>query len=108
MVNVRLDIDAKGRATATITADRPETLALLRQDAPQLLTALNQAGISADPGSLNFAMREGGSGNPGGGKPDRDSAAARNGASSTEPLAPVADTQTANPTIGRRLYDIRA
>ncbi|MEI9983019.1 MAG: flagellar hook-length control protein FliK [Aliidongia sp.] len=56
-VEVKLDVDAKGKATASFVADRPETLALLRQDAHHLVKSLNDAGVSTDAGSLNFSLR---------------------------------------------------
>jgi len=57
-VDVKLDIDEKGKATATVTADRPETLQLLRQDAHHLIRSLNEAGISADSSTLSFSLKD--------------------------------------------------
>jgi flagellar hook-length control protein FliK len=56
-VDVKLEVDAKGRATATFVAERPETLALLRQDAHHLLKSLSEAGVNTDAGSLSFSLR---------------------------------------------------
>ena len=56
-VDVKLEVDDKGHATATFVADRPETLALLRQDANHLVKSLNEAGVSTDAGSLSFSLR---------------------------------------------------
>ena len=35
-IDVRMDVDSKGQVTSHVTVERPETLAMLRQDAPQL------------------------------------------------------------------------
>ena len=110
-VEVKLNVDAKGRATANFVADRPETLALLRQDAHHLVKSLNDAGVSTDAGSLNFSLRSNSGGSfaeaqerrSGSGQNLRDSFYG-NAADST------AETpQTAYQNAGTsRLYDIRA
>jgi flagellar hook-length control protein FliK len=61
-VDVKLDIDERGKATATVTADRPETLHLLRQDAHHLIRSLNEAGIAADSSTLSFSLKDTSSG----------------------------------------------
>ncbi|MBN9001036.1 MAG: flagellar hook-length control protein FliK, partial [Rhizobiales bacterium] len=35
-IDVRLDVDRHGNVTSHLTVEKPETLAMLRQDAPQL------------------------------------------------------------------------
>jgi flagellar hook-length control protein FliK len=57
-IDVRLDLSHGGRATATLTADRPETLALLTRDSRALEQMLSDAGVRTDAGSLNFALRD--------------------------------------------------
>jgi flagellar hook-length control protein FliK len=57
-IDVRLDLGHGGRATATLTADRPETLALLTRDSRALEQMLSDAGVRTDSGSLNFALRD--------------------------------------------------
>ncbi len=59
-VEVKLDFNADGRVTATVTADRPETLAQLQRDASSLDRALQQAGLDTDSGGMNFNLRNGG------------------------------------------------
>lgn len=56
-VEVRLEMAHDGRMTAVVTAERAETLDLLRQDARQLLQTLNDAGLKADQQSLSFNLR---------------------------------------------------
>ena len=57
-IDVRLDLGHTGRATATLTVDRPETLHLLTRDARTLEQMLSDAGLRTDQGSLNFALRD--------------------------------------------------
>jgi hypothetical protein len=52
-VEIRIERPHDAPARVEITADRPETLALLQRDQPQLQRALDQAGVPADR-SLTF------------------------------------------------------
>jgi flagellar hook-length control protein FliK len=56
-VDVRLSIDANGKTQAHMTADQPQTLALLQKDAPSLTQALRDAGLDVSQGGLNFSLR---------------------------------------------------
>jgi flagellar hook-length control protein FliK len=56
-INVKLDVTHDGRITAMISADRSDTLNLLRQDSSGLQQALRDAGLQADSGSLSFNLR---------------------------------------------------
>ena len=56
-INVKLDVSHDGRITAVISADRSDTLHMLRQDASALQQALRDAGLQADSGSLSFNLR---------------------------------------------------
>jgi flagellar hook-length control protein FliK len=58
-VEVRLDFATDGRVSATIVADRADTLSLLKSDAGGLEQALRDAGLRADSGSLSFNLRGG-------------------------------------------------
>lgn len=58
-VDVRLEFFADGRVNAVIAADKPETLDLLRGDSRSLERALQEAGLKADSGSLEFSLRGG-------------------------------------------------
>jgi hypothetical protein len=57
-IEVHLEVDRDGRATARLMADRSETLDLLRRDAPALERALQSAGLKTGEGGLNFSLRE--------------------------------------------------
>ena len=57
-IDVRIDVDRSGQVTSHLTVEKPETLSLLRQDAPQLQRALNDAGLSTGNGGLQFSLRD--------------------------------------------------
>lgn len=56
-VEVRLSIDAHGKAEAHLTADQPQTLELLQKDAPALARALRDAGLNVNQDALNFSLK---------------------------------------------------
>jgi len=56
-VDVRLSIDAGGKAQAHLTADQPATLDMLQKDAPVLTRALREAGLDVSQSGLNFSLR---------------------------------------------------
>lgn len=53
-VEVTMRFDDKGLLRATVRAENPAALDLLRRDAPELARALDQAGVRADGQSLRF------------------------------------------------------
>jgi flagellar hook-length control protein FliK len=55
-VEVKLQLQ-DGQVKATISADNPDTLALLKNDSHQLVQSLQDAGFNTDSNSLNFQMR---------------------------------------------------
>ena len=55
-IDVRLDVDKHGQVTSHLTVEKPETLAMLRQDAPQLQRALNDAGLKTSDSALQFSL----------------------------------------------------
>ena len=57
-VEVRLSIDATGKASAHLSADQPQTLDLLQKDAPALTRALRDAGLDVSQDGLNFSLRQ--------------------------------------------------
>jgi chemotaxis protein MotD len=57
-IDVRIDVDRNGQVTSHLTVEKPETLSMLRQDAPQLQRALNDAGLSTGDGGLQFSLRD--------------------------------------------------
>ena len=56
-VEVRLSIDATGKVQASLSADQPHTLDLLKNDAPALTRALRDAGLNVAQNGLNFSLR---------------------------------------------------
>jgi flagellar hook-length control protein FliK len=57
-IDVRIAVDQNGQVTSHLTVERPETLSMLRQDAPQLQQALNDAGLKTGNGGLQFSLRD--------------------------------------------------
>ncbi|MDB5630919.1 MAG: Flagellar hook-length control protein, partial [Tardiphaga sp.] len=57
-IDVRLDVDRNGNVTSHLTVEKPETLAMLRQDAPQLQRALNDAGLQTSDKGLQFSLSD--------------------------------------------------
>ena len=58
-VDVKLEVGHDGRVQAVVSAERPETLDLLRRDVQQLERALTHAGFNTDKDSFSFAERGG-------------------------------------------------
>jgi flagellar hook-length control protein FliK len=56
-LDIKLKFDRDGGVRAHLSADKPETLALLRQDATHLQRALQQAGFDIDDNTLSFDLR---------------------------------------------------
>jgi flagellar hook-length control protein FliK len=57
-IDVRIDVDSNGQVTSHLTVEKPETLSMLRQDAPQLQRALDDAGLKTGDGGLQFSLRD--------------------------------------------------
>lgn len=57
-IDVRIDVDRDGRVTSHLTVEKPETLSMLRQDAPQLQRALDDAGFKTGDSGLQFSLRD--------------------------------------------------
>ena len=55
-VDIKLEMQ-NGQVKATVTADRPETLQMLKSDSSGLQQSLNNAGLNADANSLSFQLR---------------------------------------------------
>lgn len=55
-VRIQIDQTAAGTAHVAITAERPETLQLLRHDQPGLMRALDQAGVPSDARTVSFQV----------------------------------------------------
>jgi flagellar hook-length control protein FliK len=56
-VDVRLSIDNSGKVQAHLTADQPQTLALLQKDSTVLRGALRDAGLNMAQNGLNFSLK---------------------------------------------------
>jgi len=61
-IDVRINVDSAGQVTSHLTVEKPETLSLLQQDAPQLQQALDDAGLKTGSGGLQFSLRDQSSG----------------------------------------------
>jgi chemotaxis protein MotD len=57
-IDVRLQIDGDGKVTSHLRVERPETLDMLRRDAPALERALQQAGLKTSDSGLQFSLRD--------------------------------------------------
>jgi flagellar hook-length control protein FliK len=57
-IDVRISVDSSGQMTSHLMVEKPETLSLLRQDAPQLQQALNDAGFKTGDSGLQFSLRD--------------------------------------------------
>jgi flagellar hook-length control protein FliK len=57
-IDVRIDVNRDGQVTSHLIAEKPETLSMLQQDAPQLQQALNDAGLKTGSGGLQFSLRD--------------------------------------------------
>jgi flagellar hook-length control protein FliK len=57
-IDVRIDVDRNGHVTSHLMVEKAETLSMLRQDAPQLQRALNDAGFQTGGGGLQFSLRD--------------------------------------------------
>ncbi|WP_428488240.1 flagellar hook-length control protein FliK [Rhodopila sp.] len=60
MVQVRIDRAATGPASVAITAERSDTLQMLRQDTMQLHRTLDQAGVPAEGRTISFHVEPAG------------------------------------------------
>lgn len=57
-IDVRLDVDKHGNVTSHLTVERPATLDMLRNDAPRLQQALENAGLKTGDSGLQFSLRD--------------------------------------------------
>ncbi|QOG19716.1 MULTISPECIES: flagellar hook-length control protein FliK [Bradyrhizobium] len=57
-IDVRINVDRNGQVTSHLTVEKPETLAMLKQDAPQLQRALDDAGFKTGSNGLSFSLRD--------------------------------------------------
>lgn len=57
-VDVKMEVGHDGRLMAVISADKPETLAMLQRDAQNLEQSLRDAGLKTSSDSLSFTLRD--------------------------------------------------
>ncbi|MBR0839997.1 flagellar hook-length control protein FliK [Bradyrhizobium liaoningense] len=57
-IDVRINVDRNGQVTSHLTVEKPETLSMLKQDAPQLQRALDDAGLKTGSNGLSFSLRD--------------------------------------------------
>jgi hypothetical protein len=107
-IEVRLAFDDGGTLRATVAADQPASLDLLRRDTDSLVRALGDAGVRADSDSLRFDTRADTGGSTGGfassGQPGSGGGQGRRTPFSAGPYAtltagdePAAETRTVSP-----------
>jgi flagellar hook-length control protein FliK len=58
-IEIKLEVSADGRVSATVTADKPETLAMLQKDSKGLEKALEDAGLKPDSAATTFSLKGG-------------------------------------------------
>jgi len=105
-VEVRLSIDATGKASAHLSADQPQTLNLLQKDASVLTRALRDAGLDVSQNGLNFSLRQQSGQDAGAGaNPGRRSARGLSLTATTSIEATAASAAYSGPADGR--LDIR-
>jgi flagellar hook-length control protein FliK len=56
-VDVRISVDAAGKAQAHLTADKPQTLQMLQRDSQTLERSLKDAGLNLSNNGLNFSLK---------------------------------------------------
>lgn len=57
-IDVRLEVDKHGNVMSHLTVERPATLDMLRNDAPRLQQALEDAGLKTGNSGLQFSLRD--------------------------------------------------
>lgn len=57
-IDVKIEVARDGRTLVHVVADRSDTLDLLQRDARDLARSLQDAGLRADAGNLQFSLRE--------------------------------------------------
>ena len=104
-IDVRIEVASDGRTLVHVAADRSDTLDLLQRDARDLARALQDAGLRADAGNLQFSLREQAAEN----RNQRGRSGAAKGANLVENIAADAGSVPAwTPTVRPGRVDIRA
>ena len=105
-VDVRLSVDASGKAQAHLVADKPQTLDLLQRDRSDLERSLKDAGLALSNNGLNFSLK--GQERQGDGAPAQTGGSALGlAAVASDEAAPSAATNINGLSMGRSRLDIR-
>jgi flagellar hook-length control protein FliK len=100
-VDVKLNISSDGKVQGTVVASNPATLHLLLKDVRGLERALQEAGLRADPGSLQFSLANGDQSNTSSGQQ------MSGGSQTYVPLSNYPDTADALPSLeGGEIYNL--
>ncbi|MFN7901740.1 MAG: flagellar hook-length control protein FliK [Holosporales bacterium] len=92
-IDVKMSIASDGTVQAVLSADKPETVHWLRQDAAQLERSLQEAGLKTESGSMQFQLRQDtGQNSSGQGRPEPATMSAR------PIIRATTDTETPQPT----------
>lgn len=97
-IDVRLDVDKHGNVTSHLTVERPATLDMLRNDAPRLQQALENAGLKTGDSGLQFSLRDQSSGGQ-----NNDNGSGRNSQRVVITEEDTIPAQVAGRTYGRML-----
>ncbi|OHC81493.1 MAG: hypothetical protein A3G73_02150, partial [Rhodospirillales bacterium RIFCSPLOWO2_12_FULL_67_15] len=104
-IDVRIEVAGDGRALVHVAADRSDTLDLLQRDARELARALQDAGLRADAGNLQFSLREQTAEH----RERRARGTAADGIGAVDGVSPEAESAPAwTPTVRPGRVDIRA
>ena len=103
-VEVKLQVDSKGKTTANFVVEHAETLHLLKLDSQQLVQSLQNAGVDTNGASLSFSLRDPNMGQA------QNQQSGKTGGQAGGTMATVDGTDAVDaPTIAsNRLYDIKA
>ncbi len=103
-ISIQLNVGTDGQVHGRVTADNPQTLALLQQDQRSLERTLQEAGLQASPGSLQFSLggqNQGGSaGQMGGGASQNFQDSSRNGMAFAQSSLPESASLEGDQTNG--------
>jgi len=102
-IEVRLDISDEGRVKAHIVVERPDALASLQRETPQLERALSQAGLSSGQDGISMSLRQqghDGAGGRGQGAEPRPGASAARRDETEAPAAPIMRRYSASRASG--------
>jgi flagellar hook-length control protein FliK len=104
-VDVRLTVDAAGKAQAHLAVDKPQTLELLQKDSGNLARALKDSGVQLNNNGLQFSLK--GQGHNGGGSRGSQSRGRSLSVTAVASTAPAAAASSSNLSASASGVDIR-